>query len=169
MAGETQLVTVFRSADADAEEQAAAVRDVLLKANLTADVFDDSAAGVPEGAFEVRVPSSQQADAEQALASQTDFTPHVLDVSHDLDMVAIFRSETSDAELLTTQIRSVLDAHEIPSVLVSGSMFPSLPYEVRVPKARLEEARQAIAAAEEAGPAAAEEAERESETETGTQ
>ncbi|HXN47934.1 MAG TPA: hypothetical protein VN893_14910 [Bryobacteraceae bacterium] len=42
-------------------------------------------------------------------------------------------------------------------------LFPSLPFEVRVPRAQLEEARRAIASAEEAGPDAADEAELESE------
>jgi hypothetical protein len=82
-------------------------------------------------------------------------------------MVPVFVSDAADAEMLAMEIRSILEAHGIPSVLVSGSMFPSLPFEVRVPKIRLEEARQAIAAAEEAGPSAAEEAERESEAEGG--
>ncbi len=86
--------------------------------------------------------------------------------SHDLDLVTVFVSDAPEAELLATQIRSILDAQEIPSVLVSGTMFPSLPYEVRVPQDRLEDARNAIAAAEEAGPEAAEEAERQSEGES---
>jgi sugar phosphate isomerase/epimerase len=65
--------------------------------------------------------------------------------------------------MIAAEIRAILDSQGIQSVLVSGSMFPSLPFEVRVPKALLEDARRAIAAAEEAGPAAADEGERESE------
>jgi hypothetical protein len=158
MAGENELVTVFRSADADAEEQAAVVREVLETANIASQVFDDSAPGVPEGAFEVRVPQPLQEQAERLIAANTD--PAALDPSHDLDMVTVFVSDAPDAELISTQIRSILDAQGIPSLLVSGSVFPNLPFEVRVPKDRLEDARRAIAAAEEAGPAAAEEAER---------
>lgn len=164
MAEERDLVTVFRSADPNAEEQATVARDMLIKAGLDADVFDDSAPGVPEGAYEVRVPREQQADAERIIDTQKDFSPEPLDLSHDLDMVPVFISDAPDSEMLAIEIRSILEAHGIPSVLVSGPMFPSLPFEVRVPKIRLEEARQAIAAAEEAGPSAAEEAERESES-----
>ena len=51
----------------------------------------------------------------------------------------------------------------VVAVLVSGTVFPNLPFEVRVPRAKLEEAQRVIASAEEAGPAAAEEGERESE------
>lgn len=154
-------MTVFRSADADAEEQSSVVRDMLEKAGIASEIFDDSAPGVPEGAFEVRVPQSLQDRAEEIISAQKDFRPEELDLSHDLDMVTVFVSEAPDAELLSMQIRSILDAQGIPSVLVSGSVLPSLPFEVRVPKQRLEEARRAIAAAEEAGPSAAEEAERE--------
>ena len=163
MAQENELVAVFRSVESDAEEQAGVVRDLLVRAGVAAEILDDSAPGVPEGAFEVRVPAAQQASAEEALDSHKDFAPNAMNLSHDLDMVAAFVSDAAEAELLATQIRSILDAQEIPSVMISGSVFPNLPFEIRVPKDRLEEARKAIAAAEEAGPAAAEEAERESE------
>jgi len=78
-------------------------------------------------------------------------------------MVPVFIAEGADSEMCAMGIRSVLDAQGIPSVLVSSSPYPNLPFEVRVPKERIEEARKAIAEAEEAGPLAAEEAERESE------
>jgi hypothetical protein len=169
MAGENQLVTMFRSADADAEDQAIVVRDMLRNANIAAEIFDDSAPGVPEGSFEVRVPTDRQADAEQLMAIQRDFSPNALDVSHDLDMVPVFVSDMPNAEMVAIEVRSILEAQSIPSVLVSGAMFPNLPFEVRVPKSRLEEARNAIAAAEEAGPAAAEEGEREYESGGGSE
>lgn len=138
-------------------------RDLLVEAGLSAEVFDDSQPGVPAGAFEVRVPPEQQADAERLIDSQRDSAGEPGDVSHNLDMVPVFASDAADAEMLATEIRSILESQDIPSVVASGSVFPNLPYEVRVPRNRLEEARQAISAAEEAGPAAAEEAERESE------
>ncbi len=163
MAGENELATVFRSADADAGEQASVVRDLLANANIAAEIVDDSAQGVPEGAVEVRVPADRQADAERLIEIQKDFNPSALDLSHDLDMVPVFVSEEPNAEMIAAEVRSILESQSIPSVIVSGSMFPNLPFEVRVPRAQLEEARQAIAAAEEAGPEAAEEAEREME------
>jgi len=163
MPEQRELVTVFRSADFDAEDQAVAVRDMLTRPGMSADIFDDSAPGVPEGAFEVRVPVEQQEDAERLIEARKHAMPEAVDLSHDLDMVPVFASDAPEAEMLATEIRSILDALEIPSLLVGGSMFPSLPFEVRVPKARLEDARRAIAAAEAAGPEAAEEGERESE------
>jgi hypothetical protein len=78
------------------------------------------------------------------------------DLSHDLDLVTAFASDAHNAEMLALGVQSLLEAQDIPTVLVSGSQFPSLPFEVRVPRARLEEARAAIAAAEEGGPEAAE-------------
>jgi hypothetical protein len=167
MADERELVTVFRSADSDAEEQAAAARELLRQAGLSAEIFDDSTPGVPEGAFEVRVRPEQQAEAERLIDSQADSPPEAPDLSPELDMAPVFASDAAEAEMLATQIRSILEARDIPSVVTSGSVFPSLPFEVRVPKNRLEEARQAITEAQEAGPAAAEEAEREWETEGG--
>ena len=167
MADEPELVTVFRSADPDAGDQAAAARALLNQAGLSAGTFDDSTPGVPEGAFEVRVPAEQQAEAERLIDSQPEAPPEPPDLSPDLDMVPVFVSDAAEAEMLAMGIRSILEAHGIPSVLVSGSMFPSLPFEVRVPKIRLEDARRAIAEAEEAGPAAAEQGEQESEAESG--
>jgi aspartokinase len=157
------LVTIFRSADADAEQQASVVCDMLANANISAEIFDDSAPGVPEGVVEVRVPADRQADAEQLMEIRKEFNPSALDLSHDLDMVAAFASDAPNAEMIAAEIRSILESQGIPSMLVSGTMFPSLPFEVRVPRANLEEARRAIASAEEAGPAAADEAELESE------
>lgn len=84
-------------------------------------------------------------------------------LSHDFDLVTVFSSDNHNAEMLALEIESILDASGIPTVIVGGTAFPSLPFEVRVPQARLEEAQQAIRAAEEAGPAAAEEAERQTE------
>jgi hypothetical protein len=163
MAEENEFVSVFRSADSDAEEQAGVIRDMLTQASIAAEIFDDSTRGVHKGVFEVRVPASQQAAAEEILASQKDFAPEALNLSHDLDMVTVFLSDSPAAEMQATQIRSILDDQGIASLLVSGSMFPSLPFEVRVPKDQVDAARQAIAAAEEAGPNAADEAERASE------
>jgi hypothetical protein len=156
-------VTVFQSSDENAEEQATYVRDMLNRGGMTAEIYDESSPGVAAGTFEVRVPGEQRDDALQLIESERDFIPRPLDLSHDLDMVPVFVGEAPDAEMLATEVRSILEAQGIPSVLVSGSMFPNLPFEVRVPKLRLEDARRAIAAAEEAGPTAAEEAERESE------
>jgi hypothetical protein len=158
-----KLVPVFESADVDALEQANWVRDLVASAGIAAEVFDGSAPGVPSDAFQVRVPPEQREEAERAIETRKGGAPGVLDPSHDLDMVPVFIAEGAGSEMLAMGIRSILDAQGIPSVLVSSSPYPSLPFEVRVPKERIEEARKTIAEAEEAGPLAAEEAERESE------
>ncbi len=168
MPGENDLVTVFRSADEDAEEQANVARDLLVNAGIAAEVFDDSAPGVPEGVFEVRVAAPRVEEAEDLIDAQRDFSEQEVDLTADLDMVPVFASESNDAEMVALQIRSILESHDIPSVLISGAMFPNLPFEVRVPKVHLDAARQAIAAAEDAGPSGAEEAERESEESGGS-
>ncbi len=107
--------------------------------------------------------------ADFADESEEPETGEPLDTSHDLDMETVFISDAHNAEMLATGVRSILEAQGIPTLLVSGSQFPSLPFEIRVPRARLEEARAALQAAEEAGPAAAEEAEREYELSGGSE
>jgi len=84
-----------------------------------------------------------------------------INTSHDLDLATVFVSDAHNAEMLALGLQSLLEAQDIPTLVVSGSQFPSLPYEIRVPRARLEEARAVIEAAEQAGPEAAEQAERE--------
>lgn len=163
MAGNTELVTVFSSDAVDAEEQCNVLREMLIKAQITAEV-----AGRPNSTVEVRVPAEQAEDARRFIETQQDFTPSEVDLSHDLDMVTVFSSQEYNAEMVATNIRSVLEEEDIPSVLVSASVFPSLPFEVRVPRERIEDARRAIAAAQEAGPSAAEEAAREFEARGGS-
>ena len=169
MVEENELVTVYRTADVGAESEAKAVCEMLRGAGLSAEVYDDTAPGVVEGAFEVRVPPSQAPDAEGLIERPPDPIPEAADApadaSHDLDMVPVFASDAHNAEMLTTAISSVLEASGIPTLVVRSAQLPNLPCEIRVPRARLEEARAVLAAAEEAGPAAAEEGERESESE----
>jgi len=152
------LVTVFRSADSNADEQAAEVCDLLLEAGLEARLFTRRELGVAAGTCEVRVPAAQAERAEEIIAAQHELIEQPLDASHELDMVPVFNSDAHNAEMLAAAIQSLLQANGIPSLIVSPGPIPSLPFQVRVPRSRLEEAQRAIAAAEEAGPAAAEEA-----------
>ncbi len=110
------------------------MRDRLAGAGIAAEVLDDSAPGVPSDAFQVRVPPGQREEAERAIEAGQGGAPGDLDLSHDLDMVPVFIAEGADSEMCAMGIRSVLDAQGIPSVLVSSSPYPSLPFEVRVPK-----------------------------------
>ncbi|HWB96711.1 MAG TPA: hypothetical protein VG672_08420 [Bryobacteraceae bacterium] len=86
-----------------------------------------------------------------------------VDPSHDLDMVPIFSSASVDAEMEAMAIHGILEAGGIPSLIVGTATIPVLPIQVMVPKARKEEAERAIGEAQEAGPAAAAEAEEASE------
>jgi len=81
------------------------------------------------------------------------------DDSHDLDLVAVFSSDLHNAQMEAMGICAVLEAAGIPAVINSTSMYPSCPFEVRVPRASLDAARQIIEEARLAGPEAAEEAE----------
>ena len=86
----------------------------------------------------------------------------VVDPSHDLDMEPLYFSQTIEAEMEAEVIRGLLESNGIPSI-VSSSPVPTLGYQIRVPKNRLEEAAQLIADSELGGPEAAAEAEAASE------
>ena len=89
------------------------------------------------------------------------------DDSHDLDMVPVFSSSNHDGEMEAETIRGILEASEIPAMIVGPGSIPSLEFQVQVPESRLEEARRTIEEARAAGPAAAMEAELASETAPG--
>lgn len=166
----SEYVTVYRSADTDAEADANTARDRLVAAGLDAIVVGDDMPGVVVGTYEVRVPGTQAVQAEEILGpvppeADDEHTP--IDPSHDLDLVAVFGSQAVDAELEAQAIRGILEANEIPAFIVGSAQIPVVPLEVRVPRSRLEEAREAIAHARESGPSAAEEEERESEASAG--
>jgi hypothetical protein len=86
-----------------------------------------------------------------------------VDTSHDLDVVTLFRSSNVDAEMEAMNIRQMLAAEGIPSLLVDPSPIPTLGFEVRVPRSRLADAERVLQDARTAGPAAAAAAEEESE------
>ena len=90
-----------------------------------------------------------------------------VDTSHDFDMVTLFSSSNTDAELDCTNINNILQGEGIPSVVVGASTIPVLEFQVQVPRARLEEARRIIEDARAAGPEAAAEAEASSEENSG--
>jgi len=97
-------------------------------------------------------------DDEQVASQQSP------DISHALDMVPVYESQTVDAEMEADMICGVLADAGIAAVL-SRSQFPSFGVSVHVPSARLAEAQRLIAEAQAAGPEAADEAERDSEKE----
>jgi 2-keto-3-deoxy-L-rhamnonate aldolase RhmA len=81
------------------------------------------------------------------------------DENIDQEMVAMFSSSNVDAEMEANNVHQVLEASGIPSIVVGPSVLPSLEFQVQVPREKLEQARQVIAEAQAAGPAAAAEAE----------
>jgi len=64
MEHEAELVTVFRSPDHEAEEEAGRIAALLRKNGLDPVLCDDSAPGVISGTWEVRVPSHQAGQAD---------------------------------------------------------------------------------------------------------
>jgi hypothetical protein len=86
-----------------------------------------------------------------------------MNLSHDLDMVPLFQSQTVDAELDADNICGVLESNGIASVL-ERSPVGSLGFEVFVGRADLERAAALIAEALAAGSEAADEGEAESES-----
>ncbi|MFN7924845.1 MAG: hypothetical protein U0Q16_32375 [Bryobacteraceae bacterium] len=160
MASPSDLVTVFRSADRNAADEAASVLDLLADAGLNPAMFDDSAPGVPMGAYEVRVPADEETRAmdviDEAYADAP--APEAGDTSHNMDLVTIYQGMGTAAEVEAMSQRSVLDAYHIPNVVVGSSQYPNLPILLKVPAVLQPQAEAALNEAQSAGPAAAEEA-----------
>ncbi|HLH40267.1 MAG TPA: DUF2007 domain-containing protein [Bryobacteraceae bacterium] len=163
-----ELVTVFRSPDESAEQDASAIAELLREAGISPVVLDDEAPGVPEGVWEVRVPAADSARAEQLIAAwrapEDEFSSP--DRSPELDFITVYSSGDggeSESEALT--IQSLLKANGIDAEIAGvRGPFPNLAWEVRVAKEHALEARRIIEEARAAGPSAAEEAEAETET-----
>ncbi|HWZ29782.1 MAG TPA: hypothetical protein VNX18_00515 [Bryobacteraceae bacterium] len=161
------LVTVYRSADEDAQEDAADVAGLLKSEGIEATLLDHHARGVPEGAWEVHVRPADVARAETLIAGMAENgTP---DQSHDLDLVTVYQSGdgSSEGEMEALSVKSVLEAAGIEAILIGGEVpIPSLGQVVKVARDQVAEARRVIAEAQVGGPKAAEDAEAESESST---
>jgi hypothetical protein len=164
-------ITVFRSADESAKEDAEGVRKMLLDAGIPAVLLDDTAAGLVVGTHEVRVDEEKQAQAERLIAEmvadqQRDATSEDGDPSHALDLVTVFSSGGgAAAEMEALSIQSILDAGGLNAVFVGDTRYPIFPVSVRVARDDEARARQLIEEALAAGPAGADEAEAEGEKE----
>ena len=169
MSDSADFVTVYRSMDATAKDDCETIVDPLAGDSITATIVDDTAPGVPEGTFEVRVATADSARAEKTIAENplADEVEEV-DDSPGLDLETIFSAVGTQAELQAMGIKSVLDAGGIATVMVGDSVLPYLAFEVKVARDQVERARALIAEAQELGPAAADEAEIESEQGTGS-
>jgi hypothetical protein len=163
-----ELVTVFRSADSTAKDDAEAIRDVLGAAGIEAQVIETDSEDIVGDTFKVCVPADKRAEAEQIVNSrmsdaETAGVSAEVDTSDALDLQAVFSGEGTTAEMEALGIKSILDASGIDAVLVGTSTLPNLRFEVRVPREKADDAREVILEAQQAGPAAADAAERESE------
>jgi len=161
VSNELDLVTVYRSMDAEAKEDADCILELLTDAGIDAVMLDDSSPGVPEGVFEVQVPAAAAARAEELIAENPlpDEAEEV-DDSSALDLETI---TSAASEMEAMGIKNLLESNDIAAVLVGDSVLPNFPFEVRVARDQAERARILISDAEAIGPAAAEEAERASE------
>ena len=161
MNGEAELTTVYRSADDDARESAEAIRDLLAGEGLNPELLDDSAPGVPEGAYVVQVPAPQAARAEELIGSARLPEDELIAVndSADLNAETVFSAPAgTTAELEAMSVQSILEGAGIATIMVGDAVLPNLPFEIRVAKDQAEKARQLIEEAKASGPAAAEEA-----------
>ena len=156
MNGEQDSVTVYKSTDMNAEQDASSVRNLLIKSGIQADLHDDNTPGIPDGTFEVRVARQDAGNAESLVAGLSATEGAQVDPSHALDMVTIAELEGGTGELEALAIQSILDASGINAVLVGSSSLPSLRFNVQVPREDVDRARAAIEEATAAGPAAAE-------------
>jgi len=155
MTDESGYTTVYRSADTDAEMDASSVLNRLLNAGLNAEMVGDDAAGVVAGTYEVRVPASDAAHAEELIAQAPVEMPDVLDPSHEMDMVTVATMDGTTGEFEAMAVEGVLDASGIPNMVVGSTALPVLGFEVKVASEDVERAESAIAEAIAAGPEAA--------------
>jgi Putative prokaryotic signal transducing protein len=169
MSDSAEVVTVYRSMDADAKDDCATIVENLAADGIAATILDDTSPGVPEGTFEVRVAAADSARAEKMIEENPlpDEVEEV-DDSPGLDLETIFSSVGTQAEMQAMGIKSVLDASGIATVMVGDSVLPYLPFEVKVARDQVDRARALITEAQALGPAAADEAEMESESGTGS-
>jgi hypothetical protein len=163
-----EMVTVYRSMDATAKEDCETIIEILSDRNIPAVILDDSAPGIPEGTFEVRVAAADSARAE-AIIDENPLPDEVeeVDDSEDLDLETIFQSNGPMAEVEAVGVKNVLEANGVAAVLVGDSVLPNLGFEVKVARDQVENARELIAQAERDGPAAAVAGELESEKNPG--
>jgi len=77
----------------------------------------------------------------------------------DEPMVPVFSSSNHDGEMEAMTIKGILDASDIPAMIVGPSVLPNLEFQVQVAEHMLERAQLVIDAARAAGPSAAVEAE----------
>jgi len=137
--------------DENAEDDSDAIRDVLAGQGISVEVLDDSAPGVPEGIYEVRVPAADAVRAEQLVAEYSrKGEEQIGDNSDALDLEMVFQAGAgTSAEMEAMNVKNLLESNGIEAVLVGDSVIPSFPFEVRVASNQAALARQVIEEAQQ--------------------
>src|ERR1700677_2484931 len=101
--------------DASAAEDCQEILDLLRDAGMEAVLWDDSAPGVPEGVFEVRVPTASASEAEKLIAENPlpDEVEEV-DPSSELDLETI---ASAASEMEATGMKNFLESNGIAAML----------------------------------------------------
>src|SRR5258708_25062704 len=129
----SDTLTVFRSADPSAQDDALQIMELLASAGIAATLADDATPGVPEGAWEVRVAPEKASEAEALIAGNPpDDVMKILNETHDLDLVTVYEGTGANSDMEALTIKSLLEANGIYAVLVSDSRLRPLPDAVRV-------------------------------------
>ena len=166
MSASSDLVTVYRSMDATAQEDCESIIEMLGEEHISAVMVDDSAPGVPEGTYEVRVPAGQATQAEKLIDENLlpDEVEEV-DDSAALDLETVFHAEGSaiTAEMEAISVKNLLESNGIAAVLVGNSVLPNMPFEVKVAREQETRARELIDEIDAVGSTSADELEAESE------
>ena len=158
MPADAEMVTVFRSADEDAEDDARAIHELLNSEGIDAALLDDNSPGVPEGAWEIRVAPADSARAEGLIdeARLPDADMSEVSASSDFDAVTVFQSRGgTNSEMEAMSVKALLESAGINAIMVGDSVLPNLSFEIQVAREYLESATNIIAAAEAGGAAAA--------------
>jgi hypothetical protein len=166
MTASSDLITVYRSMDSGAKEDCESIIEMLNEEQISAVMVDDTAPGVPEGAYEVRVPASDAARAEK-LIDENPLPDEVeeVDDSSALDLETVFHAEGSSvtAEMEAMSVKNMFESNGIASVLVGDSVLPNFPFEVKVAREQADRARKLLEEVENQSPDAAEELDAQSE------
>ena len=157
----SELVTVYRSADSSAQKEAHQVAAMLVREGISATLLDDRAPGVIVGSVEVRVPSADSERADELIKKN----PPDPDAPDEYELVSVFTAgRDGRSELIA--VKGLLESGGIFAVVRND--IAELPVdaalELVVPQAQADDARRIIAEGLAAGPQAAEQGERESET-----
>jgi len=151
---------VYRSGDPSAKGEAEAAQELLTKAGIRSILLGDDAPGVVEGSWEVRVPAADRERAEKLVDApglaeeereRDEEEVSEAGLSHDLDFVNLATFDGTQADLEATLLKAALEGSDIPVMVVGSAQIPSLGFEVRVPKTRLEEALTLMASADQSG------------------